>query len=116
MKDQLNTLLAGLKANTISFSLVITFIETYYTHQPTAFKNGGTYNEATQNQGSAKVFAFAQINNLNEENTLMLFAEHYQAVLSQPDATDHQNIRQFMSHGWEGIQFEGTALTAVLAN
>ena len=116
MKDQLNTLLAGLKANTIPFSSVITFIETYYTHQPTAFKNGDTYNEATQNQGSAKVFAFAQINHLNTAETLMLFAEHYQAVLAQPDATDHQNIRQFMSNGWEGIQFEGTVLTAISAN
>jgi HopJ type III effector protein len=41
-----------------------------------------------------------------------LFAEHYQAVLKTPDGTDHQNIRQFMLHGWEGIVFEGHALIA----
>ena len=110
MKQELQTLLSGLKENSITFIQVIEFIETYYQHHPTAFKNGEAYNEATQNQGSAKVFAFAKLNNLNTEDTLYLFAEHYQSVLATPDATDHQNIRQFMAHGWPGIVFEGEAL------
>lgn len=113
MKEQLQTLLASLKTNETPFSQVIEFIDTNYQHQPTAFKNGNTYNEATQNQGSARVFAFAKLNNLSAEDTLYLFAEHYQAVLSTPDATDHQNIRQFMAHGWDGIVFAGNALTAL---
>lgn len=112
MKEQLFTLIQGLKSNSVSFKEVIEFIETYYQHQPTAFKNGEAYNEATQNQGSAKVFAFAQLNQLTAEDTLYLFAEHYQAVLNTPDGTDHQNIRQFMKHGWNGIAFEGQALQA----
>lgn len=112
MKEQVLALISGLKENTITFSQVIEFIESHYRHQPTAFKNGDTYNEATQNQGSAKVFTFAQINNLSAEDTLYLFAEHYRAVLASPDATDHQNIRQFMLHGWPGIVFEGNALLA----
>lgn len=110
MKQQLQILLAGLKAGSVTFAQVIEYIETYYQHQPTAFKNGDTYNEATQNQGSAKVFSFAKLNNLNAEETLYLFAEHYRSVLATPDATDHQNIRQFMSNGWSGIAFEGEAL------
>jgi hypothetical protein len=69
-------------------------------------------NEAGENQGSAKVFAFAIINNLSKEDTLLLFAEHYQSVLETPEGIDHQNIRQFMTQGWAGIQFEGVALTA----
>ncbi len=81
-------------------------------HTPTAFKNGAQANVATENQGSAKVFSFAQINSLNQEQTLSLFAEHYASVLATPEATDHQNIRQFMLHGWDGIAFEGTALIA----
>ncbi len=112
MKEQLQTLLTSLKTNAIHFAKVIEFIDTHYQHQPTAFKNGDAYNEATQNQGSARVFAFAQLNNLNAEDTLYLFAEHYQAVLATPEATDHQNIRQFMAHGWDGIVFEGEALVA----
>lgn len=112
MIEQLATLIENLKENSIKFQNVIEFIETNYQHQPTAFKNGEAFNESTQNQGSAKVFAFAQINNLNKEDTLYLFAEHYRAVLDNPNGTDHQNIRQFMGHGWAGVVFEGQALLA----
>jgi hypothetical protein len=112
MKEQLATLIKKSKNNSLTFKEVIEFIETHYQHQPTAFKNGEAYNEATQNQGSARVFAFAQLNNLNQEDTLYLFAEHYQSALNDPAGTDHQNIRQFMAHGWSGIIFEGQALLA----
>ena len=110
MKQQIPDLISVAKSNSIAFADVLKFIETYYQYQPTAFKNGDAYNEANQNQGSAKVFAFARINDLSKEDTLCLFAEHYQAVLAHPDATDHQNIRQFMAHGWPGVIFEGDAL------
>jgi hypothetical protein len=112
MTEQLNTLIKNLKDNKVSFKEVLEFIETYYQHQPTAFKNGDAHNEATQNQGSAKVFAFAQINNLSKEDTLYLFAEHYQSVLNNLNGTDHQNIRQFMLNGWDGVKFEGVCLVA----
>jgi len=112
MKEQLKILIKNLKEGSITFNQVIEFIETYYQHQPNAFKNGDVYNEATQNQGSAKVFAFAQINSLSAEDTLYLFAEHYQSVLANPDEANHQNIRQFMANGWQGIKFEGEALVS----
>ena len=112
MDIQLTNLLSVLKHGAKTFKDVITHIETEYTHQPTAFKNGEAYNTAEQNQGSAKVFSFAKLNNLSEADTLQLFAEHYQSVLDHPTATDHQNIRQFMANGWAGITFEGEALTA----
>jgi len=110
MTQQLSTFLTALKDNQHNFSDVLGFIEADYIHQPTAFKNGEAYNEATQNQGSAKVFAFAKLNHLSAEDTLCLFAEHYQAVLATPTETNHQNIRQFMQNGWAGIAFEGEAL------
>jgi hypothetical protein len=110
MSIQLTALLNDLKTGSINFKTVIEFIESHYNHQPTAFKNGDTFNDPNQNQGSAKVFSFAKLNNLSETDTLYLFAEHYQAVLASPEATDHQNIRQFMKHGWDGIAFEGEAL------
>lgn len=112
MKDQITELIEKLKSNSIAFKDVLEFIDARYQHQPTAFKNGETYNEATQNQGSARVFSFAKLNELSKEDTLLLFAEHYQAVLNTPEAADHQNIRQFMQHGWSGVVFEGEALTA----
>ena len=110
MKTEINSLLLALKAGSVPFSEVIQFIENAYKHQPTAFKNGEAYNEATQNQGSAKVFAFAKLNDLSADDTLHLFAEHYKSVLDNPAGSDHQNIRQFMANGWEGIAFEGEAL------
>ena len=105
------TLLAQLKQGEAKFSDVIAHIDTYYNHTPTAFKNGQQHNAATENQGSAKVFSFARILGLSQEETLSLFAEHYASVLATPEATDHQNIRQFMQNGWDGIQFEGEALS-----
>lgn len=110
MNEKISTLLKDIKNNSLPFKEVIEFIETHYTHHPTAFKNGAVHNEATQNQGSAKVFAFAQLHKFNERDTLYLFAEHYQAVVQNPHGTDHQNIRQFMMHGWPGIVFEGKVL------
>ena len=105
-------LLAQLQAGEAKFADVIAYIDARYTHTPTAFTNGKQANAATENQGSAKVFSFAQLNGLDQAQTLSLFAEHYAAVLATPEATDHQNIRQFMQNGWAGIEFEGQALTA----
>ena len=105
-------LLAQLKDGTAKFADVLAFIEAHYQHTPTAIKNGAQSNAATEHQGSAKVFSFAKLQGLNQADTLSLFAEHYAAVLTTPDATDHQNIRQFMQHGWDGVTFDGTALSA----
>ena len=106
------TLLAQLKDGSAKFADVIAFIEARYQHTPTAFQNGAQFNAATENQGSAKVFSFAQLEGLNQADTLSLFAEHYASVLATPEGTDHQNIRQFMQNGWDGVKFEGKALTA----
>ena len=89
-------LLAQLAAGEAKFADVIAYIEARYTHTPTAFK----------------VFAFARLNGLDQAQTLSLFAEHYAAVQATPQASDHPNIRQFMQNGWDGIAFEGQALTA----
>ena len=105
-------LLKQLQTGEVKFADVIAFIEARYTHTPTAFQNGAQYNASTENQGSAKVFSFAQLNDLDQAQTLSLFAEHYASVLATPEATDHQNIRQFMQNDWDGIKFEGTALAA----
>lgn len=94
------------------FADVIAHIDQHYKHTPTAFKNGKIYNSAEENQGSAKVFSFAQLKQLDQQQTLNLFAEHYQNVIAEPTGTAHQNIRQFMQHGWQGVKFEGQALTA----
>lgn len=105
-------ILVQLAEGQANFNDVIAFIESKYTHIPTAFRNGNQENAKDQNQGSAKVFAFGKLEGLSKEDTLKLFAEHYQAVLDTPEGTDHQNIRQFMINGWDGISFDGEALKA----
>lgn len=98
---------------TIEFTDVIALINKRYTYIPTAFSNGSVYNEAGQNTGSCKVFAFARLHELTEEQTLALFGAYYRAdVLRTPDGNSHPNIRQFMISGWKGIEFEGVPLRA----
>lgn len=97
---------------TIEFTDTIAAIETLYDFAPTAFQNGDLRNDAGQNSGSCKIFAFAQLQQLTHEQTLACFGHYYrEEVLQQPDADNHQNIRNFMQTGWDGIQFDGTALT-----
>lgn len=98
-------------AEEIQFKDVIAFIDEHYNFTPTKFTNGNTVNEADQNNGSCKVFSFAKLNDLSKEETLNLFGEFYRKdVLQNPEGTDHQNIRNFMEFGWDGISFEGKAL------
>lgn len=96
----------------IQFSEVIEYIDSNYNFTPTYFTNGNTVNEAGQNNGSCKVFSFAKLQNLDQNQTLALFGDYFRKdVLENPDGTDHQNIRNFIQFGWEGIQFESKALS-----
>lgn len=96
---------------TIDFKDVIAFIDKNYDFTPTKFTNGNTVNEADQNNGSCKVFSFAKLNALSKDETLDLFGDFYRIdVLQNPEGTDHQNIRNFIEFGWDGISFEGEAL------
>lgn len=97
----------------VQFKEVIDVIESEYDFTPTAFTNGQQNNAANENNGSCKIFSFAQLNQLTPEQTLHLFGDFYRVdVLQNPEATDHQNIRQFMLSGWEGVAFSAPALTA----
>lgn len=98
--------------NKKSFPETIAYIDENYIFTPTTFKNGNQINNAGENNGSCKIFAFAKLNELTKEETLTLFGDFYQDVLNTPEAADHQNIRNFMTFGWDGIQFEGEALRA----
>ncbi|KIC61206.1 HopJ type III effector protein [Chryseobacterium taiwanense] len=98
-------------AEEIQFKEVITFIDEHYDFTPTKFTNGNLVNEADQNNGSCKVFSFAKLNDLSKEETLSLFGAFYREdVLQNPEGTDHQNIRNFMNFGWDGISFDGKPL------
>lgn len=98
--------------NDISFSETIALIDENYDFIPTPFYNGTQHNAAEENSGSCKIFAFAQLQNLLQAETLACFGTYYfDEVLGYPEGTNHQNIRNFINTGWHGIQFEGEALT-----
>ena len=98
----------------IAFHETLSIIEHYYTYQPCEFSNGlgndKVVNKAETNEGSCKLFSFAKLHHLNQQQTLNLFGEHYQSVLAEPEATAHQNIRNFIKYGWDGIVFLTDAL------
>ncbi len=95
----------------IEFSEVIATIDEHYDFTPTAFKNGDTYNEAGQNSGSCKLFAFAKLEGFDQTQTLACFGAFYRNdVLENPTGENHQNVRNFMKYGWGGIHFEDVAL------
>jgi len=94
----------------VSFDETIAIINEFYHYTPTQFTNGlgeaTAINEAGTNEGSCKIFAFATLNQFTPAQTLNLFGIYYHNdVLKDPDGTGHQNIRNFMQSGWEGIKF-----------
>lgn len=102
--------------DSVDFNDVMATIGEHYDYRPTRFSNGlgddVVINEAGQNEGSCKLFAFARLNGLDEQQTLACFGHYYREdVLGHPEASDHGNIRSFMRHGWAGIQFDQDALT-----
>lgn len=96
------------------FAETLALVEKWYALNPTAFKNGldehAVENPQGKNEGSLKVFALGRLNGFTPEQALASFGEHYRDVIATPNGNDHQNIRQFMRHGWAGIQFENAPL------
>ena len=103
------------KPESIEFAEVIALLDAHYHFTETAFSNGAQHNEAGQNSGSCKVLGFAQLHDLTQQQTLNLFAQYYRDdVLGNPDGNDHQNIRQFMEHGFAGLVFDASPLSPKL--
>ena len=97
------------------FKDIISVIEKHYDYTPVKFSNGVgdtcVINKAGENEGSCKIFAFAKLHNLTEQQTLHCFGHYYRDdVLSNPNKNDHANIRQFIKFGWQHIVFENKAL------
>lgn len=95
----------------IAFTDTMSVIEATYNFTPTAFKNGKLQNDAGQNSGSCKLFAFAVKEELTKEETLACFGQYYfEEVLKNPNGSGHQNIRNFIKTGFDGLVFEGEVL------
>lgn len=98
--------------DSIAFNDTMAVIDALYDFTPTPFRNGALRNGAGQNSGSCKLFSFARQHSLSQQQTLHCFGDYYRKeVLDHPDGSDHQNIRNFIKTGWDGVVFHGTALT-----
>ena len=109
----LQAFLNKLAQQQVDFEDTIQLINQLYDYHPTRFSNGLTQtviNEAGQNEGSCRIFAFALLNQLSPASTLACFGRFYQEVLNEPQGTSHGNIRAFMRDGWAGVIFDGCAL------
>lgn len=105
------TLIKALNQAPVDFKEVIQIIDNEYYFTPSRFENGTQFNDANSNNGSCKIFGFAQLNALSEQATLHAFGDFYSVdVLQNPEGVDHQNIRNFMVTGWAGIKFENRPL------
>lgn len=113
----LTDFLHKIRANeAIDFAETMAIISDNYCYQATEFSNGlgeeQIINAAGTNEGSCKIFSFALIHQLDQQQTLDLFGDYYRLeVLPHQEGTGHQNIRLFMRYGWEGIVFKTEALT-----
>ncbi|GHF94092.1 HopJ type III effector protein [Thalassotalea marina] len=95
----------------IEFNEVMQVIADNYQYQPAEFNNGQLVNAAGTNEGSCKIFAFAKLNDLTEQQTLACFGQYYRNdVMQNPTGDDHQNIRNFMIYGWNGVSFNSSIL------
>ena len=102
----------------VEFQQLMDVIAASYVYTPSHFQNGlgddCVINEAGTNEGSCKIFAFAQLHKLTEAETLACFGRYYREdVMQHPEAEDHANIRTFMRYGWKGIVFSSDALKSI---
>ncbi len=100
----------------VEFEQTMALIEEHFYYQPVRFTNGAgsdtVVNEAGSNEGSCRLFAFARLAGLDEQETLACFGKYYREdVLAHPQGHDHANIRHFMRHGWAGIHFDKPPLS-----
>lgn len=95
-----------LQQDNFVFETTLAFIEKHFDFTPSAFNNGGVLNTQDQNQGSCKVFALAQLLDLNQQQALACFGQHYRDVLATPEVDNHHNLRRVLQDGLSDISFD----------
>ena len=120
--NKLDALLKQIHENpeTVEFEDVINVIVSTYQYTAVRFTNGPVdgpvteyiINNAGENEGSCKIFSFAQKHALDKAETLNCFGRYYRDdVLNHPDNNNHANIRTFIKYGWDHIRFDKQTLT-----
>ncbi|KAG7350655.1 HopJ type III effector domain containing protein [Nitzschia inconspicua] len=101
-----------MNSDDLKFEDVMNLIDTHYEVGLIEFRNGDMINKQGENEGSGKLLSYAALSKFDKETTLKLWGQYYREVLADPDGDSHQNIRNFMKYGWDGVPFEnGISLT-----
>ena len=100
----------------VSFTETQNLIARHYHYTPVGFATGfgaeRVENAPRTNEGSCKILFFAMLQKLDPNQTLYLFGDYYWIdVLNDPHGDNHRNLRNFMRHGWDGVDFFGAALS-----
>jgi hypothetical protein len=86
-------------------------IEGNYNFTPTRFANRELKNNVGENMGSCKLFAFTKHQKFTKQATLFCYAAYYQYVLKDAYGSSHQNIKNFIKTGFEGLSFKNEAIS-----
>ncbi len=106
-----HTFLTSLSSNQHPFDNTLQFIEEWFAHTPSAFRNGPIENGISENQASGKVLALAELLSLNHQQLLCCFGEHYRNVMATPDADNHFNLRYLVKTNDTHVEFDQFPLT-----
>lgn len=101
-----NEFLQSIEGDEHLFADTLGFIGQWFDYTPSAFRNGPVSNSSEQNQGSCKVFAMARLLDLDRQQALGCFGEHYRDVLATPHADNHHNLRRVLAQGLADIEFD----------
>ncbi len=115
--NELDKMISQIKSMPVktNFDDVISIIDAHYQYTPMRFTNGIDskiiINTAGKNEGSCKIFSFAKLNDFDRNQTLNCFGKYYREdVLMHPEGSDHANIRTFIKHGPDNVNFDNDAL------
>ncbi len=115
--SRLETFIAEARAGRVDYEETISLIKALFRVVPCSFRVGKGHfmvtNAAGTHVGSLSILALGRLLGLDKTTTLQLFGRHYREVLANPHGEGHANIRQFMLHGWDGVEILGDPLQAM---
>ena len=103
----------------VEFIDTMATIEANYHFSETVFSNGLQKNEAGQNSGSCKIFSFALLQKLTEQQTLACFGIYYRDdVLKNPETGDNIESLTLYETNFtdDAITIEGSNQTIFFSN
>jgi HopJ type III effector protein. len=101
---------ASLRNRNHAFSDTLAFIASAYDYQPSRFVKRHPGKCRRRERRLLQDARHGLLEGFSTEEALLAFGEHYQAVLANPNGSDHRNIRALMETGLPGVRFDSQPL------